>query len=75
MDPLSDEKLIRSCLSGNITHCGLIYKRYEKYILNVISKKVGDPEVVRDFVQETFLRAFKELKNFRRGLWKAVSVP
>lgn len=65
MDPLSDEKLIKSCLSGNGSHCRLIYKRYEKYILKVISKKIGDPEVVRDLMQETFLRAFKDLRNFR----------
>ena len=65
MDPLSDEKLINSCLSGNQPHCRLLYKRYEKFIVNIIWKWVKDSEVTRDLTQETFLRAFKGLKGFR----------
>ncbi len=65
MDPLSDEKLIQSCLSGNQTHCRLLYERYNKLIVNIIWKWVRNSEVTRNLTQETFLRAFKGLKTYR----------
>jgi len=65
LDPLSDEKLIKSCLSGVGAHCRLLYERYNKLIVNIIKKRIGNPEIVRDLTQETFLRAFKRLKRYR----------
>jgi len=65
LDPLSDEKLIKSCLSGNQTHCRLLYEHHNKLIVNIIWKRVRNSEVARDLTQETFLRAFKALKTYR----------
>ncbi len=65
MSSLSDEKLIKSCISGNREHCRLLYERYKKYVGRIIWNLVEDRERTRDLTQETFLNAFKGLKKFK----------
>ena len=65
MDSFSDEQLIKSCKAGNQRHCRLLYERYKDYVAYIAWTMVGDAELARDLTQETFLRAFRNLKKFR----------
>jgi len=62
---LSDEHLIKSCTGGIQEHCKLLFERYRENIKNLIWYHVGDTETTKDILQETFLKAYRGLKNFR----------
>lgn len=66
MQTLSDNELVKSCLSGNHVHAKLIYERYKKYLERVIRNMGNDEETVEDLLQETFVRAFNGLKSFEK---------
>ncbi len=66
MQTLSDEDLVKSCLSGNQAHAKLIYERYKHYVARIIRNMENDPEAVEELLQETFVRAFNGLKSFKK---------
>lgn len=65
MQTLSDNELVKSCLSGNQAHARLLYERYKNYVARVIQNMENDPEAVQELLQQTFVRAFNGLKSFR----------
>ena len=65
MNLLSDEQLIKSCLSGFQTHCRLLYERYKYLVAHLIRGYFRDTELIRDLTQDVFLKAFDKLKYFR----------
>ncbi len=65
MSSLSDEHLVKSCAAGHHRHCRLIYERYKKFVYSLAWKYFNNVETVKDFTQEAFLKAFKNLEGFR----------
>ena len=65
MSSLSDEHLVKSCVAGNRRHCQLIYERYKNFVYSLVWKYFRDVETAKDFTQEVFLKAFKNLERFR----------
>ena len=65
MSSFTDEYLTRSCARGNSRHCRMIYERYKKFVYGIVWKYLHDVETVKDVTQETFLKVFKNLANFR----------
>src|SRR5207237_7362604 len=66
MDPLSsDEIIVERALTGDAEAFGEIVRRWERRIFALTHGMVGREEDARDATQETFLAAFRNLRNFR----------
>jgi RNA polymerase sigma-70 factor (ECF subfamily) len=61
----SDDVLVEETRKGNKKSFELLIIKYEKQIFNLIFNFTKDREVVADLAQETFLKAFRALHNFR----------
>ncbi len=66
MDPLStDELIVERALTGDAEAFGEIVRRWERRIFALTYGMLGREEDARDVTQETFLAAFRNLRNFR----------
>jgi RNA polymerase sigma factor (sigma-70 family) len=65
--------LVVECKQGSKKACFELYKLYAKAMLNVAFRIVGNVAEAEDVLQESFLDAFKRIKDFRQettfGLW------
>lgn len=61
----SDEKLIELALAKAPDAFGEIVRRWERKIFALCYGMLGGEEEARDAAQETFIAAFRNLKNFR----------
>jgi len=59
-----DQKLIALYLSGDEKSLEILIGRYLKLIYNFVYHYVGDSETAADATQETFVKAWKNLKKF-----------
>jgi len=64
----SDEAVIRRVLGGEPSAYGELVERHEPKLRAVVTGLVGDVHVVDDVLQETFLAAYRALRDFR---WEA----
>ena len=62
---LSDEQIVELAVSENPDAFGEIVKRWERKIFALCFGMLSREEDARDAVQETFIAAFRNLKNFR----------
>lgn len=62
---LSDEQLISLVMSGQQQAYTALVHRHERLLRFVLQRYFSDPEAVKEVVQDTFLRAFRSLSNFR----------
>src|SRR6185295_11949852 len=66
MDTLStDEIIVERALTGDAEAFGEIVRRWERRIFALTYGMLGREEDARDATQETFLSAFRNLRNFR----------
>lgn len=63
----SDEQLISDYLDGNEKAISVLVDRYLKDIFNFALKLVKDKQVAEDITQESFIKAWKNIRGFRRG--------
>lgn len=61
-----DWSIIEGILGGNINLFERIEKKYRKPLTLLISRMVRNTEDVRDIVQETFIRAYHNLRFFKK---------
>ena len=61
----SDEQMVERALSGDAEAFGEIVCRWERRIFALSFGMLGREEDARDATQETFLAAFRNLRNFR----------
>ncbi len=61
----SDEQIVEQALAGNAEAFGEIVRRWERRIYALSYGILGREEEARDATQETFLAAFRSLRNFR----------
>jgi RNA polymerase sigma-70 factor (ECF subfamily) len=61
-----DHDLIDEYLSGDKEAFGRLVTKYQKRVYAMMYRVVGEVEGARDLTQETFVRAVKSLKRFRR---------
>jgi RNA polymerase sigma-70 factor (ECF subfamily) len=61
----TDENLVRRVLDQDHAACEHLVRRYERTLLSVVVKLTGDPILAEDVVQETFMKAFTEISQFR----------
>lgn len=64
MDP-SDSELVDRARSGDADAARHLVERYQRRILGVVVGMVRNAEDAREVVQETFVRAFRNLEGFK----------
>jgi RNA polymerase sigma factor (sigma-70 family) len=62
----TDDELVRSCLKGDRQSFGLLYRRHQQRVRQILYQ-LSDPPMLDDLVQEVFLRAWKGLPKFRQS--------
>ena len=65
MEP-SDADLVRQCLEGDNSGFDLIVKRYQKQVLGLCYRILGDADQAADAAQESFVKAYRTLNRFRQ---------
>lgn len=61
----SDLQLVERTVAGDLRAYELLVIKYQRRIERLISRMVRDTDSVQDIAQETFIRAFKALHQFR----------
>jgi RNA polymerase sigma-70 factor, ECF subfamily len=61
----TDEELVARSIDGDVESFNQLVLRWERPIYALAYRVIGREEEARDVVQETFLRAFRGIKNFR----------
>lgn len=64
-DPTGDFALVERTLAGDQRAFELLVLKYERRIQRLIGRMVRDVDLVPDIAQETFLRAYRALHQFR----------
>lgn len=64
-DSLSDADLVAACLGDQPGAFDLIVERHRRSVYQLCYRFVGNHEDASDLSQDTFLRAYRGLKNFR----------
>jgi RNA polymerase sigma-70 factor (ECF subfamily) len=62
---LTDEQLVEQAVNENSEAFGEIVKRWERKIFALCFGMLGREDEARDAAQETFIAAYRNLKNFR----------
>ena len=63
--PDSDVMLVQRTLSGEIKAFDLLVIKYQRRVERLIGRMVRDVDLVPDIAQETFIRAYRALGQFR----------
>lgn len=61
-----DYAIIQEILGGNINLFEKLQNKYRRALSLLINRMINDREEVRDIVQETFIRAYNNLRYFRK---------
>jgi RNA polymerase sigma-70 factor (ECF subfamily) len=61
---LDDHMLVEACRAGQTEAFGVLVQRYQERLYQVLLHLSGSPEDARDFLQDTFLRAYEKLDQF-----------
>ncbi|MCD9189086.1 MAG: RNA polymerase sigma factor [Pyrinomonadaceae bacterium] len=71
--PLSDEELVKAVLEGDETAFSMIFERYRRLSIHLISRFFRQREEIEDIVQQAFTKIYFSLKDFRGGHEKSFS--
>lgn len=62
---LLDRQLVARCIDGDPLAERALYDAHVERIYRLMHRMAGDPDLAADFTQETFIRAFERLEQFR----------
>ena len=62
---LIDRQLVHRCLAGEPQAERALYDAHVERIYRLMHRMAGDADLAADFTQETFIRAFERLEQFR----------
>jgi RNA polymerase sigma-70 factor (ECF subfamily) len=60
-----DRDLVHRCLAGDSIAERALYDAHVERIYRLMHRMAGDPDLAADFTQDTFIRAFDRLDQFR----------
>lgn len=63
--PDSDALLVQRTLAGEMRAYELLVMKYQRRVERLVGRMVRDSDLVQDIAQETFLRAYRALAQFR----------
>ncbi len=66
-DNLSDSQIVALVMKGDNSMYALIVERYEAKLLRYATYLVKDPDVASDVTQDTFIKAYVNLRSFKPG--------
>lgn len=61
----ADQLLVERVQAGDRQAFGLLVSKYQRKLLRLVSRLVRDPAEAEDVAQETFIKAYRALPNFR----------
>jgi len=61
----TDLELVRRVQSGDKTAFDVLVLKYQQKVINLVTRYVHDPHIAMDVSQESFIKAYRGLKNFR----------
>lgn len=64
-DREADQALVERVQSGDKQAYGLLVAKYQRKLMRLLSRLIRDPAEVEDVAQETFIKAYRALPNFR----------
>jgi len=64
MDEPDDRFCIVKTLEGKTEYFGILVRKYQNHLFNIVNNIVKNSDISKDIVQEAFLKAFKSLRNF-----------
>jgi len=64
---VSDERLVRSILSGDQQAFELIFERYTRLVTRVVGRFFRDRAEIEEHVQQAFTKTYFSLKSFKGG--------
>ena len=67
MDQSDDQQVIRAVMNGNVNAYSTLVQQYQKPIFNLMYRITGSYEDAKDLAQETFIKAYEKLDQFRIG--------
>lgn len=62
---LRDRQLVHQCLAGDALAERALYDAHVERIYRLMHRMAGDPDLAADFTQDTFIRAFDRLEQYR----------
>src|SRR5262245_25000579 len=65
-DPHADAELVAACLTGDRDAFHRLTLRYYRPVCGYLLRRTGQPDLVEDLAQETFLEAFRALQTGTR---------
>ena len=60
-----DQVLVESAQKGDKKAFGLLVEKYHRKLGRILTRMVRDQTEIEDIVQETFIKAYRALPNFR----------
>ena len=64
-DREADQVLVERVQAGDKQAYGLLVTKYQRKLMRLLSRLIRDPAEVEDVAQETFVKAYRALPNFR----------
>lgn len=61
----TDLELVRRVQSGDKSAFDVLVLKYQQRVINLVTRYVHDPHIAMDISQESFIKAYRGLKNFR----------
>jgi RNA polymerase sigma-70 factor, ECF subfamily len=61
----ADSAVVAKCREGDIEAFGILVEKYQKKMLNIAYRMIGDYQEACEVTQEAFLSAFRAIKKFR----------
>ncbi len=61
----TDLELVRRVQSGDKAAFDVLVIKYQQKVINLVTRYVHDPHIAMDVSQESFIKAYRGLKNFR----------
>ncbi len=65
MENITDEQLVKQYLAGDKATLEILIKRYLSQIYGFVFTYVKNEEIAEDVTQETFIKAWKNIKKFK----------
>jgi RNA polymerase sigma-70 factor (ECF subfamily) len=69
----TDEELVRSVLAGDEAAYAVIFARYKRLVVHLVGRFFNRRELVEEFSQVAFTKAYFSLKDFRGGQERSFS--
>lgn len=70
---INEEALVQRCINGERLACKALYDQYAQAMYHVIVRMVGKRSEAEDLLQDSFVKVFKQLKEFKSrstlGAW------